>query len=344
MNDLAEKVKDLDRLFVDLRTEVFVYAGEMTANGTSVLCKQISQSRESGFDRALLLLATVGGDAHAAYRLARRFQADFKNFSVLVPGLCKSAGTLVCVGAHELAIANDGELGPLDVQIRKRDELVQYGSALDQLKALELLRSEALAAFRHYLLEITGGTGVSMKTAADIARNLTVGLYSNAFAQLDPIQLGEISRAMNIAQEYGSRLSATASSMEQTALFRLIAGYPTHSFVIDREEAAKLFKNVREPSGAELGLVTVMQHLINKPDEEPTAFSLKALASRRGTGEIQADENDRRPAAGQHGVHEAGRPAPNQSGADGPNLRPDPEHAGAGDPATADAGSDHGTS
>jgi ClpP class serine protease len=46
-----------------------------------------------------------------------------------VSGYCKSAGTLIALGANELAFGEHGELGPLDVQIAKRDEvlgLVQF--------------------------------------------------------------------------------------------------------------------------------------------------------------------------------------------------------------------------
>src|SRR6266478_9667534 len=45
-----------------------------------------------------LILVTTGGDADAAYRIATCLQSKYKRFSLLVPGYCKSAGTLVALG------------------------------------------------------------------------------------------------------------------------------------------------------------------------------------------------------------------------------------------------------
>src|SRR5712692_10477714 len=49
-----------------------------------------------------LILVTSGGDPDAAYRIARCFQDHYKKFICLVPGYCKSAGTLILTGGHEL--------------------------------------------------------------------------------------------------------------------------------------------------------------------------------------------------------------------------------------------------
>jgi ClpP class serine protease len=78
----------------------------------------------------LLLLVTEGGDPDAAYRIARCLQDRYKKFSVLVAGYCKSAGTLLALGANELIFSENGELGPLDVQMEKKDELWEQESGL----------------------------------------------------------------------------------------------------------------------------------------------------------------------------------------------------------------------
>lgn len=89
------------------------------------LCRERNR-RES----VVLLLVTEGGDADAAFRIARCLQDNYKRFSLFVSGYCKSAGTLVALGATELIIADTGELGPLDVQMSKPDELAQTQSGL----------------------------------------------------------------------------------------------------------------------------------------------------------------------------------------------------------------------
>src|SRR5882762_2786404 len=57
-------------------------------------------------DNVLFVLITPGGSADAAYRVARCLQACYKHFTVLLPGWCKSAGTLCVLGANEVVMAD----------------------------------------------------------------------------------------------------------------------------------------------------------------------------------------------------------------------------------------------
>src|SRR5439155_3718886 len=54
---------------------------------------------------AALVLCTRGGNADSAYQITRTFKRNYKKFTVLVFGNCKSAGTLVAVGANELVMS-----------------------------------------------------------------------------------------------------------------------------------------------------------------------------------------------------------------------------------------------
>jgi hypothetical protein len=112
------------------------------------------------------MLVTTGGDAHAGYRIVRGLRHHYpKHLAVLVPGLCKSAGTLLAIGARDLIIADRGELGPLDVQVAKRDELFEFGSGLDIMQALGSVQARVLHAFQQYLVDIRLGAGITTKTA-----------------------------------------------------------------------------------------------------------------------------------------------------------------------------------
>jgi ClpP class serine protease len=88
---------------------------------------------------AILILVTEGGDPDAAYRIARCFQEHYELFTCIVPGYCKSAGTLITIGAHELVMTDGGELGPLDIQMSKKDELWESQSGLTVAAALNAL-------------------------------------------------------------------------------------------------------------------------------------------------------------------------------------------------------------
>ena len=102
----------------------------------------------------LLILATFGGDAHAAYRIARSFQKFHKTiqgpnnqptgnrFTVFLPSVCKSAGTILTLGADAVILSDMAEMGPIDVQLRKPDEVGERTSGLTPIQALESLEHQ----------------------------------------------------------------------------------------------------------------------------------------------------------------------------------------------------------
>ena len=65
---------------------------------------------------------------------------------------------------------------------------------------------------------------------------------------------------MMIAHDYGERLST--DNVKPEALNQLVAGYPSHSFVIDRKEAETLFRRVRRPTDEEKALIALNSSLL----------------------------------------------------------------------------------
>ena len=236
--------------------DVLVYVGPITKEGFE---RVVTESPRSGNDRVLLLLATVGGDPDAAFRVAQFLRRSYDQFTVFAPSLCKSAGTLLCIGAGEIVISETGELGPLDVQVQNPDDLADYGSGLDMPTAFRFLQEMALETLRSALVDAAGG-GLGTKRSAEIATNMTVGLFSPIFTQIDPSRLGGNARALSIAREYAGRLQGNIKSDE--ALEQLVGGYPSHSFAIDREETAELFKAVRAPNEIEEALERSLKQLL----------------------------------------------------------------------------------
>jgi len=103
--------------------------------------------------------------------IARSLKRFYKRFTLHVFGCCKSAGTLVALGADEVVMSAHAELGPLDVQLLKEDELGQQSSGLDIFQALSIINAQAFRIFENNFLKIKQrslGT-ITTKTAADIA-------------------------------------------------------------------------------------------------------------------------------------------------------------------------------
>jgi hypothetical protein len=269
-------------------------------------------------DDAVLILCTEGGDPDAAYRIARCFQNYYRKFTCIVAGYCKSAGTLVTVGAHELVMGAAGELGPLDIQMSKRDELGESQSGLIVTTALQALAEKSFSAFEHFFLTIKkkGRRSISFKMSTEIACKLTSGLFSNIYSQVDPMHMGETYRATAIAQHYGLRLDAYGGNLQRGALDDLISQYPSHSFVIDGSEAAGLFKTVREPNEAEANLIALLGDDAIAPLTRASSKRKFVCDERVETQNVTTTEIEGNPPAGA-----AGGQTPPTTGGDVEGLR-----------------------
>ena len=266
--DFADRLRACSSELADtLDADILLFNGELDEDKTDVFRQAFNIERRR--KNIFLVLTTNGGDAHFAFRIARRLQREYERFIVCIAGMCKSAGALLAIGAHEILMSDEGELGPLDVQVRKPDELWEKSSGLTDVQALETLRNSAFQAFEQNLLTLKWKSGITMKTCLDVATQLTIGLFNPIYNQIDPMRLGENSRAMRIGEEYGERLNQFAKNLKGKALQKLLATYPSHSFVIDRRETKQLFQNVREPQGKETELVGLLGPLARDPQEEP---------------------------------------------------------------------------
>lgn len=210
----------------------------------------IAQSTGRQNRKVVLALVTYGGLPNAAYKIGRYLQSIYDEVVGFVPSICKSAGTLIVTGCHKLIISPFGEIGPLDVQLMQRDELLGRRSGLTTKSALEDLGKHSLDLFENFVLEIIRGSGgaVSFRLAADISARMSAQLMSKIYEQINPDALGQDARDLNIATEYCKRLNKRGNNIRAEAIERLVHGYPSHDFVIDLEEAQEIFLRVEKPS------------------------------------------------------------------------------------------------
>lgn len=199
-------------------------------------------------NNCILLLTTYGGDPDAGYTIVRAIKNYYSKFILYVFGFCKSTGTLMALGADEIVMSDFGEFGPLDIQLAKDDEFANT-SGLSYVQSLISLNNQMMTFFidNFFAVKQSSANTISTKTAAEIASKLAIGLTSPISSQLNPIKLGEVERAIKIADAYGSRLTTS-----KDLISKLVTDYPSHGFVIDFAEASELFPNVRKPTELEL--------------------------------------------------------------------------------------------
>lgn len=227
----------------------YFYFGAISMAGYYRLCSEIEKHKNK--DKVILCLTTFGGDPDAGFRIGRALQHHYNgDVTIYIPNVCKSAGTLTAISAKKIIMNNKGELGPLDVQLRKDDELGANNSGLDIFKTLDTLEDRVNTSFNRYLRSVRFGQGLSTRMSADIATKLTAIIINPIAEQIDPMKIGEHQRATDIAIEYGNRLNQTSQGLKdsETSLEKLIRGYPSHGFVIDRKEAKTIFSCVSSAS------------------------------------------------------------------------------------------------
>lgn len=272
--------------------DIITYAGMITVQGYESICEALKTKKS---DKAILVLATSGGDPHAGFRIARALHCTYGSFDALIPRYCKSAGTLIAIGASTLYMDDMSELGPLDIQIKKGDELVGRNSGLDIFQAVTYLQVQSMSAFRNYLMELTRDTGLSTRVASDIASNLTSGLFEPLVSQIDPIKLAETQRATEIAFHYGFRLNEKSNNLREEGLNKLVTGYPSHGFVIDRKEARSIFINVNKPEGMLRGYSEALHAALNQSIESVTPdvrlFTFSTPKQEQTDGNIENPED-----------------------------------------------------
>ena len=261
----------VQRCVEDFDADLILINGQM-ANGIDRALREGIRSLKVLRPNAVLILVTEGGQADAAYKGAKVLQTRYERLTVCIPGWCKSAGTLFAIAGHELIIGDEGELGPLDVQLAVRDELGDRNSGLIMESAIESMRTESFRLFETFMMGIKARSGnlVTFRTAADLAAQLTVGLMTPVFEQIDPLRLGDYERAQKIGMDYGVRLNRIPQNLQDNdSLVMLVRGYPSHSFVINRTEASELFNNVKALDGSLADLVKLLGPLALEPSDDP---------------------------------------------------------------------------
>ncbi len=103
----------------------------------------LSKSPSQKYDNnkpILLMLYTTGGLMEISIKIidCLNYYSN-NNFKVCLPGIAKSAGTILCLGAQEIMMGLVSEIGPIDTQIRF--DGVQF-SALDYVASNKKIMSE----------------------------------------------------------------------------------------------------------------------------------------------------------------------------------------------------------
>lgn len=196
-----------------------------------------------------LWLDSPGGDAHAVYKLAVALRAKCSELRVVIPDYAKSGATLLALAADEILMAPTAELGPIDTQVPDPDSEHDLVSALDVAQALDFIIERAVDITCLKGSELWRLTRVQRMEAIQATLHFTAELLAPSVAKLDVRQCFAARRALEVASDYALRLlqryhlrgtDPRTAPDPMSIVDRLVNGYSTHGFVIDRQEAGDI--------------------------------------------------------------------------------------------------------
>lgn len=176
---------------------------------------------KSGVDHLDLLLLSNGGDPATAGRIVTIIRERVAKFSVLVPQAAFSAATLVAMGANEIFMHPQGNLGPIDPQIQGGQ--VQFAA-------------EDLGAFIAYAKK---HVGISDQV------HLTK-VFEKFCEQVGPVPIGVAARSSQLSISLGQKLlskhmqSGPDEQKAKVLAERLTREYLHHGYALGRTEAKEL--------------------------------------------------------------------------------------------------------
>jgi hypothetical protein len=178
-----------------------------------------------------LLLVSNGGDPTVAWRIVSLIRERVKKLSVLIPQAAYSAATLIALGADEIVMHPNGNLGPTDPQITVRTKRAPDGP-VEEIK----FGSEDLSAFLRFAREEVG--------LSDQAHLLKV--FAKFCEAVGAIPIGVAARSSQLSLSMGEKLlllHMTSDAEKQKA--RAIAETLTkdffhHGYPVSRTEAENI--------------------------------------------------------------------------------------------------------
>lgn len=294
MSASARPAEILKKIASSIERDILLINTPMT-DGVEEDVRKALEDREDRQDGIFVILVTEGGSADAAYRIGMALQSHYEHIEICVAGWCKSAGTLIAICADELVMDVRGQLGPIDVQIAKRDELGDRDSGLVLAAALDSLADQSFAMFERFMMEIKkrSGGAVTFRTAADIASKLTIGVIGPIADKIDPVRMGADQRAQNVGRDYAIRLNLRPENLRSDgSLSMLLSGYSSHSFVIDIHEAERLFNDVKPLEGERALVIAVLSDIARHPGSHPIVGFVDDMLSGLETGDDDAEEDE----------------------------------------------------
>ena len=185
-----------------------------------------------------LLLYTRGGDTLAAWSIVNLIREYCEELEIIVPNKCRSAGTLISLGANNIVMTKHATLGPIDPSIvREMSPIIPNSNPPRPLP----ISVESVKGYVKLLKEEFGV--VDEKSISDA--------YIKLVEKIHPVVLGDVYRIQKQIQMLAKKLLQKANYSEviiDKIIRFLCTESGSHNYTINYTEAKDLGLNVEKPS------------------------------------------------------------------------------------------------
>lgn len=201
-----------------------------------------------------MVILSGGGYPHPAYQMINIVRSKCKKLKAIVPLYAKSAATLMTLGADEIIMGPQSELGPLDMQMQHPLIENLHISALEGyypfLQIYNKVSTEFFPAALQLANQIIQTTAIKREDAVDIAMNTAINYVAPIVSQINPTIVNMCYRALTTGEVYAYNFlyrymfkdkpeNERMLLASQTA-HTLVWGFQNHGQVITREDAKLL--------------------------------------------------------------------------------------------------------
>ena len=201
-----------------------------------------------------MIILSGGGYPHPAYQMVNIIRSRCKKLKAVIPLYAKSAATLMTLGADEIIMGAQSELGPLDMQMQHPLIENLHISALEGYYPFLQLYSKVSTEFFPIALQLADQiiqrTAIKREDAVDIAVNTAINYITPIVSQINPTIVNMCYRALATGEVYAYNFlyrymfrdkpeNEKLLLATQTA-HTLVWGFQNHGQVITRDDAKLL--------------------------------------------------------------------------------------------------------
>ena len=185
-----------------------------------------------------LILYTLGGDTLAAWNIINLIREFCNELEIIIPNKCRSAGTLMSLGANNIVMTKQATLGPIDPSITRPMSPIIPNTTPPQKLSLSV---ESVKGYFQLLKDEFGVHGD--KSLSDA--------YLKLAEYIHPVVLGDVYRTQKQIQMLATKLLQMGGyekkDIEKIVSF-LCSDSGSHDYTINRTEARELGLHVESPS------------------------------------------------------------------------------------------------